>query len=324
MTNYLITGGCGFIGTAVVTALIRDPENNIRVFDNLSVGSKKNLTEVSEFFTPTNLDQNWKRVEFVEGDINNFELVKLALTSADVVIHLAANTGVAPSIEDPMMDCLVNVVGTLNVLEACRTNLVSKVILASSGAPLGEQPPPLHEELAPKPMSPYGASKLAAEGYCSAYFHSFGIHTVSLRFGNVYGPGSFQKNSVVAKFLRQVINSESHEIYGDGLQTRDYVYIEDLVEAISLASITPGIGGNVFQIATAKETSLIELVECLSEVLADFDLKMGEIIHSASRVGDAKRNFSDTSKALQLLGWSSKTPLKKGLFETVKYFLNNQ
>ena len=139
-----------------------------------------------------------------------------ATEGADVVIHLAANTGVGPSVENPRMDCETNVTGTLNALEAARAAGAGRFVFASSGAPLGVQTPPLHEEMAPHPASPYGASKLAGEGYCSAWFHSFGVETVVLRFGNVYGEGSTRKASVVAKFIKRALAGEVLEIYGDG------------------------------------------------------------------------------------------------------------
>ena len=142
----------------------------------------------------------------------------------DTIIHLAANTGVGPSIEKPQVDMSVNIIGTFNYLEASRVNKISKFIFASSGAPIGEVEPPIHEEIPPHPLSPYGASKLAGEGYCSAYKNTFGIETVVLRFGNVYGPGSINKSSVVAKFIRKAINGDILEIYGDGMQTRDFIY----------------------------------------------------------------------------------------------------
>ena len=140
-----------------------------------------------------------------------------------------------PSVENPRLDMECNVIGTLNMLEGARMHKVKRFIFASSGAPIGECEPPIHEEMAPHPVSPYGASKLAGEGYCSAYFRTFDVETIALRFGNVYGPGSGHKNSVVAKFIRQAMQGETLEIYGDGKQTRDFIYIDDLIQAICLA-----------------------------------------------------------------------------------------
>jgi len=180
--------------------------------------------------------------------------------------------------------------------------------------------PPIHEELAPHPVSPYGASKLAGEGYCSAYFKSFGIKTVALRFGNVYGPRSKNKASVVAKFIKQAIAGIPCEIYGDGTQTRDYINIYDLISAIIKASEASGVGGEVFQIASGREVSLQELSSQLESALAERNIEMN-VFNGSYRTGDVLRNFSDTSKATKLLGWSSEISLKDGLNSTVAYFV---
>jgi len=216
---------------------------------------------------------------------------------------------------------VLNVVGTFNYLEAARLNSVGRFIFASSGAPAGEVEPPIHEELPLHPVSPYGASKLAGEGYCSAYNKTFGIDTVMLRFGNVYGPGSLHKSSVVAKFIRQAVDGETLEIYGDGSQTRDFIYIDDLVSAVLLASKAPNIGGETFQIATSKETTVGEMAEILVNALSDAGLKNIKLSHTEKRLGDVMRNYSDTSKAKRLLGWAAKSNLEYGIKKTVRYFI---
>jgi len=241
---------------------------------------------------------------------------------ADVIVHLAANTGVPKSVEDPRADCMNNVVGTFNYLEAARNNKVRRFIFASSGAPAGEVEPPIHEEMAPHPVSPYGASKLAGEGYCSAYFRSYGVETVALRFGNVYGPGSGHKSSVVAKFIRQALEGQPLEIYGDGSQTRDFIYIDDLIDAVWRAATMPGVGGETFQIATNAETSVREMLDLLVPILERNGLNVPPVQYSERRLGDVMRNYSDTSKAKIMLGWGAKMLLKVGLSKTVKYFKN--
>ena len=157
--------------------------------------------------------------------------------------------------------------GTLNYLEACRHGGVHRFVFASSGAPIGECEPPIHEELPTHPVSPYGASKLAGEAYCSAYKRSFGIDTVALRFGNCYGPLSTHKGSIVAKFIREAMAGQAWEIYGDGLQTRDFIYVEDIAEAIFRGATAPDVGGEIFQVATNAETTVLELAETLRTVL---------------------------------------------------------
>jgi UDP-glucose 4-epimerase len=260
-------------------------------------------------------------VELVVGDILDAELALRAARGADVIVHLAANTGVAPSVEDPRADCTTNVLGTLNYLEAARLSNVPRFVFASSGAVVGEVEPPLHEEMPPHPVSPYGASKMANEGQCSAYFRTFGVETVALRFGNVYGPLSGHKNSAVAKFIRRAREGEVLEIYGDGTQTRDFIYVEDLIGAIRRAATVEEIGGEVFQIATNAETTVSEMVGKLIPALAEAGIPEPEVKKTAPRQGDVKRNFSDTSKAARLLGWRATTDLDAGLRRTVAWFV---
>jgi UDP-glucose 4-epimerase len=325
--TWLITGGCGFIGTSLINTLIKEGGHRIRIVDNLSVGSRNDLAAVADF---TEIDANELTAkseatcQLIVGDILDDSLAIKVTKDVDVIIHLAANTGVAPSVENPRMDCVTNIIGTLNYLEAARQNQVQRFVFASSGAPIGECTPPIHEEMVPHPVSPYGASKLAGEGYCSAYFRTYGIETVALRFGNIYGPGSGHKNSVVAKFIKQSLNGETLEIYGDGKQTRDFIYIDDLIQAIRLAATKEGVGGEVFQIATAKETTLSELVETLVPILNEAGIKNIKVHHTAPRLGDVKRNYSDTTKARQRLGWQDWTTLSTGLKQTVDWFLRSE
>jgi len=254
-------------------------------------------------------------------DILDEKLATKTAEGIDVIVHLAANAEVSASVENSKMDCMTNVLGTLNYLEAARINRVGKFIFASSVAPIGECDTAIHEEMAPHPVSPYGASKLAGEAYCSAYYRTFGIETIALRFGNVYGPGSSHKSSVIAKFIRQAMRGETLEIYGDGKQTRDFIYIDDLIQAICLAATRDGIGGETFQIATNTETAVSELVDKLLSVLAESGSKDVEVHHIAPRLGDVRRNFSDTSKAKRMLGWQVQIDLSNGLKRTVEWFI---
>jgi UDP-glucose 4-epimerase len=324
--RWLITGGCGFIGANLIHALTTDGNHRIRVIDNLAGGTLEDLEAVTELKEVTSSDlqpmvnDNSETVEFIEGDIVDGPLAFKAAAGADVIVHLAANTGVVPSIDDPGLDCTVNVFGTLNMLEAARHNQVRRFVFASSGATIGDCTPPLDEKMAPRPASPYGASKLAGEGYCSAYFQSFGVETVSLRFGNVYGPGSGHKTSVVANLIRRAMQGLPLEIHGDGRQTRNFLFIGDLVRAIKLAATTPDIGGEIFQIATSTETTLSELLEGLITVLAEFGISPLEIRHADTRNGDVSRKISDISKATGILGWQPEVALTEGLPRTVAWF----
>ena len=328
--KWLITGGCGFIGSSLIKNLVQECGHAIRIVDNLSVGARKDLAAVCEFteidcdvLKDQPFEASHQTCQLLVGNIMDEDLALKTAKGIDVLVHLAANTGVEPSVKDPRSDCVTNVIGTLNYLEAARYNNIKRFIFASSGAPIGECEPPIHEQKVPHPVSPYGASKLAGEGYCSAYFRTFDIKTVALRFGNVYGPGSARKNSVVAKFIGHARNGEPLEIYGDGSQTRDFIYIDDLVMAIRLAATTDGIGGEVFQIATNTETTVGELANKLIPILRDTGIKHVHVRHGKIRLGDVTRNYSDTSKARNILGWRSKTLLSVGLKQTVEWFLRN-
>lgn len=323
MRHWLITGGCGFIGCNLVRHLLAEGGHRIRVLDNLEVRSAeplRALAPVVEVAPATCGAPIGDRIELVVGDILDADAVRASTRGCDVVVHLAANAGVALSVQDPRRDCLVNVVGTLNCLEAARQERARRFVFASSGAPVGEVEPPVHEEKAPHPVSPYGASKLAGEGYCSAYFRSFGLETVALRFGNVYGPGCDHKSSVVAAFVKRAIAGEPLEIYGDGGQTRDFIFVDDLVRAIRKAASVPGIGGQVFHIATAKETTITQLAALLKQVLAQHGFTGTELRDAPPRTGDVRRSFADASKAAALLGWRAGVPLEEGLARVVQWF----
>ena len=324
--NWLITGGCGFIGKNLLKVLVEfDKDWSVRILDNLSVGTKEDLYyAVPSECVVENDSLEWEKgkVQLFVGDILDDSRSLAAGTGADAVVRLAANTGIPSSVADPKMDCVTNVIGTLNMLESCRKNGIKKFVFASSGAPVGECTPPVHEELPCHPVSPYGASKLAGEGYCSTYYHTFKIDTVALRFGNVYGPGSSNKGSVVAKFIKQIFAGETLEIYGDGSQTRDFIYIGDLVKSILLAATKPNVGGNIFQIATNKETDLTTLTNSLVKVMESKDMKNIKVINGEKRLGDVMRNFSDTSKAKNVLGWTVEETLDSGLEKTVDWFVD--
>ena len=334
--NWLITGGCGFLGTSLIKHLATEGGHKIRVIDNLSVGTRDDLAAVSGFIelNPSELagiipsptqGEGWgegAEVQLIVGDILDEALALSVAKGAEVIVHLAANTGVGPSVENPRLDCVTNVIGTFNYLESARHSKVKRFIFASSGAPIGECEPPIHEEKVPHPVSPYGASKLAGEGYCSAYFRTFGIETVALRFGNVYGPGSGHKNSVIAKFIKQILDGETLEIYGDGKQTRDFIFIDDLVNAVCLATTKAEDGGEIFQIATNAETTVSGILKLL---IAEFDKRgVRGITHvnSTPRIGDVMRNFSDTAKAKRMLGWKPKISLNIGIGLTLDYFMS--
>jgi UDP-glucose 4-epimerase len=321
--KWLITGGCGFLGTTLIKKLLKEGFKNIRVIDNLSVGNRKNLNDICNFdeIHVSKVKSPSNGVELIVGDIIDPKLAIDISKEIDVIVHFAANTGVAQSVENPRVDMLTNILGTFNYLEAARINKISRFVFASSGAPIGQVEPPIHEELAAHPVSPYGASKLACEGYCSVYNKTFGIDTIALRFGNVYGPGSSNKNSVVAKFIKRAIEGNSLEIYGDGSQTRDFIYIDDLIDAVMISAKSSGIGGETFQIASNFETNIKELANMILKELKYQGIRNINLNNVSERVGDVKRNYSDISKVIKYLGWKPKTKLDEGISQTVKYFL---
>lgn len=320
LKRWLVTGGCGFIGRNLIAELVREGGHEIVALDNQQVGTAADLEAALVGCRP----HSSSSVRVVTADIREAGALASACLDRDVIVHLAANTGVVPSIEDPRADCISNVMGTLNCLEAARHGAAARFVFASSGAPLGVVEPPMHEEKAARPCSPYGASKLAGEGYCSAYWHSYGLETVALRFGNVYGPHSSHKTSVVARFVQQALDGEPLIVNGDGNQTRDFIYVGDLVEAIRRAAAVPDIGGHVFQIATSQETTVLELASALVEVLHEHGIADVGLRHGPGRIGDVRRNFSDTTKARRLLTWEARTSLRGGLARTVAWFLDER
>ncbi len=298
----LVTGGCGFIGSNLVRRLAARGVR-LRLLDNLSVGTRDTLPPGSG-------------VDLIVGDIRDGAVVARAVEGVEAVVHLAASTGVSDSVSDPASDFDANVVGTFNLLRASVAASVRRFVFASSNAAIGEHPPPVDELRVPRPISPYGAGKLAGEGYCAAFAAAYGLQTFVLRFSNVYGPGSTHKTSVVARFIREGLQKGAVTVYGDGRQTRDFLYVEDLCSAVEAALAATG-SGEVFQIASGTETTVLTLVATLKAVAArDFD-----VVFAPARAGDIARNVSDISKATRLLGYRPVVPLEDGLRRTCDWFL---
>ncbi|MFH0911706.1 MAG: NAD-dependent epimerase/dehydratase family protein [Planctomycetota bacterium] len=329
--RWLITGGCGFIGTNLVEHLLGEGGHEIRVLDNLSTGTREALGRVCAFaekdasglVEPPPAPEG-ALVELVKGDILDEPLAFSAARGRDVVVHLAASTGIEPSLRHPLEDARANVTGTLHMLEASRRAGVGRFVFASSGAAVGAREPPVHEEVAPHPASPYGAGKLAGEAYCSAYRRAYGLGTVVLRFGNVYGPRSGRKESVVARFLRQALSGETLHIHGDGDQTRDFIYVGDLVRALALAASAAGVEGETFQIGTNAETTVNSLAKTLLAALKRAGIRNVSLERAPALPGEVRRSCLDASKAKRLLGWEAETSLAEGVEETLTWFLSQE
>jgi UDP-glucose 4-epimerase len=327
----LITGGCGFIGTNLVKYLA-NKGYRVRILDNLSTPSTKFVNQestVTGSLPSLAIDPELSGTDLVVGDIRDRQAAETAIEGVDAVVHLAAHTSVVESLEKPREDWDINVNGTLNLLEACRQRGVTKFIFASSNAVLGEQAPPADESKICHPLSPYGASKLAGEALCSAYYHSFGLNTISLRFANCYGRYSEHKTDVITNFLNWARQGNSLIIYGDGNQTRDFVHVADICQAIHLALMIAQppkpsqqtqqtlstqetlLWGEVFQIASGVETSINELIKMIKET-TNFELS---IIREPKRKGEIERDYSDITKARMLLGFEPRIKLREGLRE---------
>jgi UDP-glucose 4-epimerase len=251
------------------------------------------------------------------GDVGDPAVLKEALKDIDAVVHLASETGVAPSVEDPVRDFEGNAMTTFRVLEGCRQMQVKRFVFASSGAAVGDVTPPIHENIVPRPLSPYGAGKLVGEAYCQAYAGSFGLNTVALRFSNVYGPLSAHKTkNAVPSFISLALRGQDLLIYGDGTQTRDFIYVDDLCEGILRSVTSDDISGEVFQLGTSIETSILEIAEIVRDV-ADADVAIN---FEPRRAGEVYKSRVDISKATRLLGFNPEIDVKEGLARTAAWY----
>jgi len=305
----IVTGGAGFIGSHIVDRLLKEGYE-VTVIDNLSAGKSENLVH----------HQNNKEFHFIQGDIRDFDLVKEALKGIDAVFHEAAVVSVPLSVKDPIGTNDVNVGGTLNILKACLDSKLKRFIYGSSTAIYGDtEKLPIREDSVPQPISPYGASKLAAESYANAFYRAYGLETVCLRYFNVYGPRQAYSpySGAITIFINRLLSDQSLTIYGDGEQTRDFTNIQDIVEANMLALERKNATGQVFNIANGVATTINQLAKLLQEVTGKTELK---VVRANPRPGDIRHNYADISKARKILGYEPKISLKDGLTQLVKWW----
>jgi nucleoside-diphosphate-sugar epimerase len=305
VTKYLVTGAAGFIGSNIVEELVaRGAE--VRALDNLSTGKASNLAPFMD------------RIVFVEGDLNDSELMGKVVSGVDYVLHQAALPSVPRSMADPLKSHEANATGTLKLLIAARDAGVKRLVYASSSSVYGNSPTlPKREDMATQPLSPYAVNKLAAEQYCRVFARVFGLPTVSLRYFNVFGPRQDPKSqyaAVIPAFISSVLRGQSPTIYGDGTQTRDFTYVQNVVQANLLACETDKADGEALNIACGERTSLLDLLGEINRLLGT-DV---EPIFQSGRAGDVKDSLADISRARELIGYTPVASFSEGLAATVR------
>jgi len=304
MLKVLVTGGCGFIGSNLVSNLLGEG-HTVTILDNFSRGSKDHI-------------YNDKDYSIVEADIRDEESVYDAAKNQDAVIHLAAYGSVVESVESPEENFSINAEGTFRVLNAVRRAKVKQVIFSSTGGALiGNVTPPVNERSIPRPISPYGASKLAGEGYCCAFANAYDMSITALRFANVIGPISWHKKGAVTAFFKAIMAGNPITIYGDGSATRDFLYVEDLCDGIIAALQTRLPQFNAIHLASGREVSVKELAHIACNVASTPD---HPIFFDEKRVGEVERNFATYDLAKELLSFEPKVGLESAMKKTWDWF----
>lgn len=310
MDRYLVTGGSGFIGSHVVTELLKR-NKHVRVLDNFSTGRRANLAGL------------WDDIDLVEGDLRSYERVHTAVADAEAVLHLGALPSVPRSIQDPLTTNGVNVTGTLNVLLASRDAGVRRIVFASSSSVYGATPGlPKTEFMQPSPMSPYGVSKLAAEQYFMACGQVYDAECVALRLFNVFGPRqdpNSQYSAVVPRFIDAALHGGSPTIFGDGSASRDFTFVDNVVDAFLLAAESHDAAGQVMNIACGERHSLNELV---AEIAKSTGAPL-KPTYAGERVGDIRHSLADIGKAAELLGFAPRVSFSEGIGATVAWMREN-
>ena len=305
--SYLVTGGAGFIGSHICERLARDGQS-VRVLDDLSSGKEHNLSHLTG------------DVELIRGDIRDRKLVADAVRGVEVVFHQAALGSVPRSVADPLTTHEVNITGTLNVLLAARDAGVRRVVSASSSSIYGEKPVlPKHEGMTPQPLSPYALSKLAGEHYIRIFKQVYGFEAVALRYFNIFGPRQdpeSQYAAVIPKFASALLENRQPVVYGDGLQSRDFTYVENVVEANLLAAEAEGAAGRAFNVGCGGRYTLLDLLARLKAIIkSDIEPK-----HEPARAGDVRDSQASIESAREALGYNVRVGFEEGLTRTVDWY----
>jgi UDP-glucose 4-epimerase len=306
-SRVLVTGGAGFIGSHLVESLVADGFA-VRVLDNLSTGRRSNLKPVAN------------RLTLIEGDVRDRETVDAAAQACDLIFHLAAVVSVPQTVDDPVATAAVNSTGTLHVLEAAHRKAVSRVVLASSCAVYGDNPElPLGEEERPRPLSPYALQKLTGEQYARLYYELYGLPTVCLRYFNVYGPRqdpTSPYSGVISIFMQKAVSGEAPVIYGDGGQSRDFVFVADVVRANRLAAAAASAAGRVYNVGTGCSLTINQLWDKIAV--------MGKVAlapsYGPSRPGDIRNSQADPARAEIELGFKPAYTPEEGLGRTLQWY----
>jgi UDP-glucose 4-epimerase len=309
VAKVLVTGGAGFIGSNLTEALLKKG-HQVRVLDNFSTGKRENLI----------LDKGYSSLEITEGDIRDPALCQEAMKGIEYVFHEAALPSVQRSVEDPLASNSVNVEGTVNILVAARDAGAKRMIYASSSSVYGDTPTlPKQEEMAPNPLSPYALQKYIGEQYCRLFFQLYGLETVSLRYFNIFGPKQDPASiysAVIPRFIDALVKRDQPIIFGDGEQSRDFTYIDNVVEANLLALSKGHLQGEVVNVACGKQISLNQLLRILNEILGSNISPL----HQEPRKGDVKHSLADIRKGKEILNYVPKVEIEVGLRRTLEYF----
>lgn len=310
MTQYLVTGGAGFIGSHIVEELVQRGER-VRVLDNFSTGKRENLAPLLE------------HIELVEGNLCDLPTVRRAVEGVDCILHQGALPSVPRSVADPLASNAANVTGTLHVLVAARDADVRRVVYASSSSLYGDSPTlPKEPDMPTQPKSPYAVAKLAGEGYCRAFTEVYGLETVSLRYFNVFGPRqdpASQYSAVIPLFITSLLRGESPIVHGDGLQSRDFTYVSNVVHANLLAVSAPGVAGRVFNVACGQRHTLLDMIAILNDILGTQIAP----IHTDPRPGDVRHSLADITATQEMLGYRVEVDFREGLRRTVDWYRQN-